>query len=195
MQGHQATGNGAIRRGVTLIELMLVFVLVGIVASLAVPKINAPGFRADAEVRNTRTVLQMAQRLAVTRQYDVIVSFDTARQRIRIVEDMNNNGALDAGERVTWHSFEYGVHFATPPAFTGINGSAASAVTGTNVQTINGMPSIIFLRSGSASTDLQIYLTTPRSYTDDFRGITVTQSTGRTMFARFINSTWHTASI
>ena len=179
-----------------MIELVLVFVLVGILSALAIPIVNAPGFRADAEARNTRTVLEMAQRLAITHQYDVVVSFDTVRMRIRVLEDTNNNSVADAGERVTWHGFEYGMKFAKPPSSTGLNGTtAATSITGTNLISLSGMPSIVFLRSGSASTDAQIYLTSPRPYTDDYRGISVTQSTGRTTYSRYLHSLWRLASI
>jgi prepilin-type N-terminal cleavage/methylation domain-containing protein len=196
MRAFQRSPKTVIPRGVTLIEMVLVFVLVGILAGLAIPIVNAPGFRADSEARNTRTVLEMAQRLAITHQYNVVVSFDTVRMRIRVLEDTNNNSIADAGERVTWHGFEYGMKFATPPSGTGLNGStAATSITGTNLITLSGMPSIVFLRSGSASTDAQIYLTSPRPYTDDYRGISVTQSTGRTTYSRYLHSLWRLASI
>jgi prepilin-type N-terminal cleavage/methylation domain-containing protein len=196
MQALQRFHTTAARRGVTLIEMVLVFVLVGILAGLAIPIVNAPGFRADAEARNTRTVLEMAQRLAITHQYNVVVSFDTVKMRIRVLEDTNNNSVADAGERVTWHGFEYGMKFATPPSNAGLNGTTATgAITGTNLISLSGMPSIVFLRSGSASTDAQIYLTSPRPYTDDFRGISVTQSTGRTTYSRYLHSLWRLASI
>jgi prepilin-type N-terminal cleavage/methylation domain-containing protein len=194
MQALRRLHTTAARRGVTLIEMVLVFVLVGILAGLAIPIVNAPGFRADAEARNTRTVLEMAQRLAITHQYDVVVSFDTIHMQIRVLEDTNNNNVADAGERVTWHAFEYGMKFATPPA--GLNGTTAtSSITGRNLISLSGMPSIVFLRSGSASTDAQIYLTSPRSYTNDYRGITVTQSTGRTTYSRYLHSIWTLANI
>ena len=196
MQALRRLHTTAARRGVTLIEMVLVFVLVGILAGLAIPIVNAPGFRADAEARNTRTVLEMAQRLAITHQYNVVVSFDTVNMRIRVLEDTNNNSVADAGERVTWHGFEYGMKFATPPSNTGLNGTTAtSSITGTNLISLSGMPSIVFLRSGSASTDAQIYLTSPRPYTDDYRGISVTQSTGRTTYSRYLHSLWRLASI
>jgi prepilin-type N-terminal cleavage/methylation domain-containing protein len=196
MQALQRFHTTAARRGVTLIEMVLVFVLVGILAGLAIPIVNAPGFRADAEARNTRTVLEMAQRLAITHQYNVVVSFDTVKMRIRVLDDTNNNSVADAGERVTWHGFEYGMKFATPPSNAGLNGTTATgAITGTNLISLSGMPSIVFLRSGSASTDAQIYLTSPRPYTDDFRGIAVTQSTGRTTYSRYLHSLWRLASI
>jgi prepilin-type N-terminal cleavage/methylation domain-containing protein len=196
MKAPRSSHRNRIPRGVTLIEMILVFVLVGIMTSVAVPYVNAPGFRADASARGTRTTLEMAQRLAITHQYNVVVSFDTINQRIRVLEDTNNNNIADPGERVRWYPFEYGMKFATPPSGAGLNGTVAtSSITGTGLLTISGMPSIVFLRSGSASSDAQIYLTSPRPYTDDFRGITVTQSTGRTTYSRYLHQVWTLANI
>ncbi len=196
MQALRRLHTTAARRGVTLIEMVLVFVLVGIMASLAIPVINTPGFRADADARDTRTILQMAQRLAITHQYDVVVGFDTINMQIRVLEDTNNNNHADAGERVIYHGLENGMHFATPPSNIGLNGSVAShSITGANIQTFDGLPSIVFLRSGSASSDAEIYITSPRPYTSDFRGIAVTQSTGRTTYSRFLNLVWTLANI
>jgi hypothetical protein len=137
--------------------------------------------------------LQVAQRLAVTRQYDVIVSFDTVAQTIRVVEDLNNNGVADSGERVTWHPLHEGTRFATPPA--GVYGPVTQSISGPGLQTIDGMPSVIFMRSGAATSDVEVYLTAQSAAPDYFRGITVAQPTGRTAFDKYINGVWLEASI
>src|SRR6185312_9034395 len=124
-------------------------------SALALPKLNIAQFRTDNSVRALRSTLQTAQRLAITRQYDVIVSFDTLNQRIRTVEDLNNNYAADAGERVSWIPMDQGVRFAVPA--NGLTGSVSTSVVGTNVMSINSMPSVVFLRSGSASSSVEVY--------------------------------------
>lgn len=196
MQALQRSHTTVVRRGVTLIEMVLVFVLVGIMTALAIPIVNTPGFAADSDARDTRTILQMAQRLAITHQYDVVVGFDTINMQIRVLEDTNNNNVIDAGERVIYHGLENGMKFATPPSNVGLNGTVAShSITGANIQTYNGLPSIVFLRSGSASSDAEIYITSKRPYTADFRAISVTQATGRTTYSRFLNLVWTLANI
>jgi len=183
------------RRGVTLIEMMIVVVLLSLVSALALPKLNLAQFRTDNSVRAVRTALQSAQRLAITRQYDVIVSFDTVNQRIRTIEDLNNNYKADAGERVSWTPLDDGVHFA-PPGQGGVSGGAAGwSVLGTNVMTIDGMPSVVFLRSGSASTNLEVYLSAPGSEGSEWRAVQVTQSTGRTVWYRWLVTAWAKASV
>lgn len=186
---------GSPKRGVTLIELMIVVTLISLISALALPKINFAQFRTDDSVREVRTTLQTAQRLAVTRQFDVIVSFDSTNRRMRIVEDRNNNYAIDAGERVTYVPLDEGVTFATPTA-GGITGTATASVDGTNLQSISGLPSVVFLRSGSASSYVEVYLTANgNDGVNEWRGVQVTQATGRTVWYRWITNLWSKASV
>jgi prepilin-type N-terminal cleavage/methylation domain-containing protein len=183
------------RRGVTLIELLIVVSLISLVSALALPHINFSSFKTDNSARAVRTALQTAQRLAVTRQYDVIVSFDTVKQQIRIVQDLNNNYAIDAGETVSYTPLDAGVKFAWPVQ-GGIAGPVGASVNGSNLRTISNMPSVVFLRSGSASSSIDVYLT---SSSNDgvvtWRGIQVTQSTGRTVWYRYLGTLWTKASV
>jgi prepilin-type N-terminal cleavage/methylation domain-containing protein len=183
------------RRGVTLIEMMIVVVLMSLVSALALPRINFAQFRSDDAVRAVRTSLQTAQRLAVTRQYDVIVSFDTVKQQIRIADDLNNNYRIDAGERVTYVPLDEGVKFASPGQH-GLSGPTSASVVGPNVQSISNMPSVVFLRSGSASTYLEVYLTAGGNNGEtEWRAVQVTQATGRTVWYRYLAALWDKASI
>jgi prepilin-type N-terminal cleavage/methylation domain-containing protein len=192
-----ATAIAASRRSsrwaFTVIELMIVLAIIGIIAAFAYPKVNFTQFRVDAAARTVRVSLQNAERLAVTRQYDVVVSFDTANRRIRSLEDNTNNATVDAGEHVIYAQLEDSVHFAVPPA--GISGSAASSIDGSGIKTIAGMPTIIFHRDGAASSEADIYLTSKRASNDDFRCVRVIQSTGRTSWWRYLDGTWEQASL
>ena len=106
--------------------------IVGIFATLAYPRVNFTQFQVDSGARTVRVALQNAERLAVTRQYDVVVSFDANNKRVRILEDGNNNNAVDAGERVTYAPLEDGVHFKKPPA--GLSGPVSGAIVGSESQ-------------------------------------------------------------
>jgi hypothetical protein len=118
----------------------------------------------------------------------VIVSFDTDNNKVRTVEEANNNGSINSGERVTWVNLESGAHFAIPPA--GVWGSVSGAVVGSGLGTVSGLPSVIFRRDGAASSDVEIYITSKRAGANDFRGITVVQATGRTDWYKLIASKW-----
>ena len=176
------------RRGFTLLELLIVLAIIGIVATIVIPRVNFTQFQVDAAARLIRINLQNAQRLAVTRQYDVIVSFNLANNRLRIVEDGNNNGAVDTGERVSWRVLEDSVRLAVPPA--GLNGVVTAQVTGANLKTIDGMPSVIFRRDGAASSDLEVYLTSKRANSNDYRAVQIVQATGRTDWFKYIGGKW-----
>ena len=184
---------GALRGGFTIIELVMVLTILGVVATFALPRINLTQYRMDSAVRLTRTTLQRAQRMAITRQHDMVVSFNVSGRAIRVIEDANNDGLLSAGERVTRVHLEEGARFEVPPV--GVRGAVLAAVVGPQLRTLDGMPTVVFHRDGAASTDLEVYLSAGRSRNNDFRGITVVQSTGRTEWWRYINSRWKAGSI
>ncbi|MDQ6888217.1 MAG: prepilin-type N-terminal cleavage/methylation domain-containing protein [Gemmatimonadota bacterium] len=179
--------------GFTLVELIVVLVLLSVITSMALPRLNVIRWKMDTSARIARSSLQMAQRLAITRQHNVIVSFDLGNQRVRVAEDSNNTGGIEPSERVTYAVMD-GARFLLPPA--GVAGSTATgAVTGTNITTISGMPSIIFRRDGSSSSDLQLYLGSLRGDPDDVRAITVLPSTGRTQWFKYIQGIWKEGTV
>jgi prepilin-type N-terminal cleavage/methylation domain-containing protein len=181
------------RRGFSAVELLIVCAIVGIFATLAYPRVNFTQFQVDSGARTVRVALQNAERLAVTRQYDVVVSFDVTNKRLRVLEDGNNNDVVDNGERITYAALEDGVHFKTPPA--GLSGPVAGAIIGSNLKTVDGMPTIVFRRDGAASTDLEVYLASSKELPNDWRAIQVVQSTGRTDWYRYLNNLWKAGSI
>lgn len=181
------------RRGFGAVELLIVFAMVGIFATLAYPRLNFTQFQVDSGARTVRVALQNAERLAVTRKCDVVVSFDVANSRLRILEDGNLDDRADNGEHVTYAALEEGVHFKTPPA--GLSGPVPGAVVGSNLKTIDGMPSVIFRRDGAASTDLEVYLASSKELANDWRAIQVVQSTGRADWFRYVSGLWKAGSI
>lgn len=176
------------RRGFTLLELVVVLIMIGIIAGMAVPRINYEKYRADAGMRTVRTILQGAERNAIMRQTNVVVAFDVTNSRMHIIEDANNNCVYDSGERKTLRPLEEGAKFAA--AANGYSGSPAPAVSGSNMCTILGFPAIQFLRDGAASTDLEVYVTSSRGSTNDFRLVKVAMATGRADAYRYTGSTW-----
>jgi prepilin-type N-terminal cleavage/methylation domain-containing protein len=190
---HDVTPQARARSGYTFIELLIVLAIISIIAVFAFPRVNFTQFQVDAAARGVRMTLQNAQRLAVTRQFNVVVSFDQANGKVRVLEDNNNNGAIDGGERVTWFTLEDGAHFLMPPA--GVNGPVGGAINGAALSTISGLPSIVFRRDGAGSTDLEVYLTSKRQLPNDFRGVTVVQSTGRTDWYKYIGAVWKAGNL
>ena len=182
------------RVGFTLIEMIVVVFIIGILCKIAIPRINIPQFQVDAAARLSRIALQNAQRLAVTRQFDVVVSFDQTNNRIRVLEDANNNDVADAGERVTWKVFENGINFHLPPA-AGVNGAVGAPIVGSSLRTIDGLPSVVFRRDGAASSDVELYMVTKRMQDSDYRAVTVLQSTGKTDWYKWLNGSWQVGNL
>jgi prepilin-type N-terminal cleavage/methylation domain-containing protein len=178
------------RCGLTLIELLMVVAIMAIMAAVALPRISLNRYRADAAGRLARTLFQNAQRNAITRQSNVIVSFDYFTNRLRIVQDYNNNDTLNTGDKVDYRRLEEGAHFAKP-YWAGINGTTpSSSVTFSQTSTVGGLPSLIFRRDGSASANLELYVTMRDSVPTEYRGIIVTASTGKSDMYKWNGSTW-----
>jgi prepilin-type N-terminal cleavage/methylation domain-containing protein len=180
------------RRGFSLLELVIVLVITGVVAGLALPKLNLTGYRMDAVALEVRSGLQTAQRTALTRQYDVIVSFDTIQNRMRIAPDINNDGAIsgpDESRFITWRALgqSEGNLFTIPPK--GLNtGTLRTPIVGASLKRVNGWLSFTFHRDGSASSDAEIYVANTTRRSPQFRVITVVRSTGRTDTYRYAGS-------
>lgn len=184
-----AQNGGRQRPGFTLLEIMVTMVIIGVMMGVAFIRLDPRRNEADAGITVVRSVIEQAMRNSVQRQYNIMVSFDTVGQRLRYVEDVNNNTAIDAGERVVWKPIENNMRFAAPPAVLG-GGYAPGAVLGGNIRTVSGLPTIIARRSGALSTDLQVFITSRRGARGDFRGIIVAQPTGRVEVFTYGSTSW-----
>jgi prepilin-type N-terminal cleavage/methylation domain-containing protein len=181
------------RRGFTLIEILIVVSLMAIVGAMALPRLRVSAFRADAAMRELQTLLQQAQRSAVGRQADVMVSFDTAGNRVRVVVDANGNRSYDPGEEVHWHTLDDGVRFATPP--TGVQTAGGASVVGTAIVVRDDYPTVFYHRDGALSGEVELFIRAARPDVDDFRALHVRQSTGRVQVYRYVASSWQPAGL
>lgn len=172
-------------------ELLVVVSVIGIIAGIALPRVNFAQYRANAAGGLVRGTLQQAQRLAIVRQFDVVVALDPAAGRLRVLGDANNDGAVGTGERVSTRMLEEGARFAVPPA--GLSGTPAPAVAGGNLRPLDGLESITFHRNGSASSDLEVYVAMPAGRGPvEARAVRVLQATGRAELFRYnvLKRTW-----
>jgi prepilin-type N-terminal cleavage/methylation domain-containing protein len=179
------------RAGVTLVEMMIVIVLIGILTAIAMPRVDTATYTMRAGTQALGSSIASVQRLAVVRQHDIIVGFDAANRRIRIHEDRNNNGNVDTGEHVRLMALEEGMVFG--------RGGAPAYLTFTQdislPRTIEGLPSIVFTRSGSASDEGAFYVTSRRAANGGGRAhharvIHITRATGRISWFNWNSSTW-----
>lgn len=182
------TRRNTLQAGFTLAETMIVLVISGLMITLAIPRLDTSKYKADAVAQIVRTTLQNAQRNSITRQHDIIVSFDTTSERIRLIWDANNNRQADTLERVTYYGLENGILF-TDPTVSGISGGAIShPISGSNVAKLDGLPTVTFHRDGSVSSDAEIYISIPARGAKIYRAVTLTQATGRVDWYR-LNTT------
>jgi len=182
------------RDGFTLVEALSVVFLIGILIALAAPNIDVVQYRMNGAVTEVGSTLLAAQRLAVTRQHDVVVRFDEPGRRIIVHWDANNDGVQDADERVQTYPLAEGVVFGrggAPPRPLG-EGPIGFRADG------DGLPTVRFHRNGSASEAGVLYLTSERAERSgdrprDARALELERSTGRPSWYRYSGTAWERA--
>jgi prepilin-type N-terminal cleavage/methylation domain-containing protein len=180
------------RAGFTIVELAIVVTIIGVLATIALPRIDVTGGRANATIHVIGTTLLAAQRQALTQQHDVIVGFHAQERYLRVHEDRNNNGIADVGEHTRvvplGESIVFGLGDALPRE------QLTEAITFT--KRVAGIPAVVFRRDGSSSEGGGIYVTSTKAgtgnggYPHHTRHVVIERSTGRTTAYRFLNGTW-----
>jgi Tfp pilus assembly protein FimT len=179
--------------GFSLVEMLIIVVIIGMTVALVAPKINLAHYQIDGAMQSIGFQLMAAQREAISQQHDVIVEFDAPNRALIIIDDNNNNRAIDAGERSRTYTLESLVRFGRASAAALSFGSADITFT----QTVNGLPSVTFHRNGAASQDGAVYLTSTRASAGDVsrqvdtRAVAVDRPTGRIEWWRYDGSAWH----
>jgi len=169
------SGCGYDATGFTLVELIAVLLIIGVIATIAVPRIDFQRSRVDSAGLRLASEMLSAQRVAVLRQHDVRVSFDVAGRRVTIHEDSNNDGGVDAGEPIRTEVLEEGVEFgaAGAPLFGSGEGMTFRE------EGEDSLPTVIFRRNGAASEEGGVHLTSVGQASDiRDRAVRVTRATG-----------------
>lgn len=103
-------------RGFTLIQVAMAVVILGLLGSLAISKwIQATRKQAlIGEGRSLRAVFQEARAYGVKKNVQAGLQFDATSKALRLFEDRNRNGVLDAGEAVRSVKLGKGISFGLP---------------------------------------------------------------------------------
>ncbi len=177
------------RTGMTLAELLIVIVIVGLLTALAFPAIDSLRSQSESAMLSLGTTLQAAQRESVARQHDVIVTFSGTGNQLQLIFDANNNGVQDDAERVRGIALD-------PMIVFGRGGAPARAFGTAAINLVGGGETLIFHRNGSTSASGGIYLTTTRGATGeekrikDTRALEIVRATGRIEWFRYNGSDW-----
>lgn len=177
------------RRGFSMGEMLVVVAILGIIAALAVPRLDWTRYRINSEVRNVSMQLGYSQRLAVSLQHNVLVTVDGVNRRLSVDEDKDNDDIFEpgAGERRRVVQLDLGLNFARNSAPDLPAPSPANELT-----------SIIYRRDGSASTAGVIFMNTDRGVAagnnQDARVLEITRASGRATWYSYTSGTWKRGS-
>lgn len=178
--------------GFTIVELTMVLVLAGILMSIMAPVLKPGRWRADSAIQQLTLGLNAAQRMAVMRQHDIVVTFEVTKDQVRVLQDQNNNGKVDAGE--SWSVIELpetiGFGMGGAPALSEGPGPVSFNDDG------NG-PTVTFHRNGSASQTGAAYVYPVRGSlsggTEGVRALTVERATGEVRCYSYRSGSWEEA--
>lgn len=178
-------------RGFSATEVMLVITIMGMMAGIALTRVDLAKMEANSAVQVLSTSMVAAQREAITKQHDMILTFDAAQRTVRMIWDRDSDGNIDGGERIRAIPLDGRIGF-------GLGGAPARAFGANPInfdRDIGGRPALIFHRNGSASGIGGFYLTSTRAMADpvfaaDTRAVEIVRATGRTEWHRWTGSAW-----
>lgn len=172
----------------TLVELLVVIVIIGVLIRIAYPAINSLRAQSESAMLSIGTTLQAAQREAVARQHDVIVNFNVAQRSMQVIFDANNDGVQNGAERVRGVALDKSVSFGRGLALARPFGPGPISFD-------NSLQALTFHRNGSTSATGGLYVTTARGvalakWARDARAIEIVRSTGRIEWFRYNGTAW-----
>jgi type II secretory pathway pseudopilin PulG len=169
---------------VTLLELMIAIVMIGILCAIGLTRLDWKRYQADSAGRGVMGELATAQRLALSLQSNMVITLpDTGR--MQVVEDKNNDGAANSGERVRTVPIENFFYFGTGGAPALPAPDDGTAIT-----------SITFHRDGSADHSGTFYLHGPGydPTCKHCRAVAVSRATGRVVWYTYASGSWKRAN-
>ena len=183
------------RRGVTLIEMLIVLTIISIILAISIPRLNISRLRSKSAVTSIGTTMLALQREAISKQHNILILIAVSPRQIRVVYDSNNNERFDNNERERPIPLGEEIIFGKPAGVTA-RSFGSGAVNFTNTESTTGLPAIVLYRDGSAKEYGGIYLTTGKAMSGaaDHQGETwameMIRATGRPEWYRWNGTTW-----
>ena len=171
-------------RGVTLLELLVVIVMIGILSAVAMSKLDWKRYQADAAGRGMMGELSSTQRVALSLQSNMRITFPDST-RMMILEDANNDGNAGGGERVRYVVLDNNFYFgkaSAPSVPAPEDGSTFSTMT--------------FHRDGSADKSATLYIHGPGADAacKHCRAVAISRATGRVVWYSYASGSWKRAN-
>lgn len=183
------------RRGFSLVEMLIVVVVIGILATIALPRINLSRVRSKSAIQSLGTTLLAVQRDAIAKQYNMVVMIDATTRSLRVLYDSTNDLRINNNERVKviplGEEMVLGKPAAVPARPFGSN-----AVNFTTTELSTGLPAIVLYRNGSAKEAGGIYLSTVKAmagtpgHTNETWAMEIIRATGRAEWLRWNGTGW-----
>jgi prepilin-type N-terminal cleavage/methylation domain-containing protein len=183
------------RRGITLIEMIIVITMIAIILAISIPRLNTSRLRAKSAVTSLGTTMLALQREAIAKQHNILVLIAVNPRQIQVVYDSNNNERWDTNERERPIPLGEEIVFGKPGTATARSFGSA-AVNFTNTEPTSGLPAIVLYRDGSAKEYGGLYLTTGRAiagaagHAGETWAMEMVRATGRPEWYRWNGTTW-----
>ncbi len=183
------------RRGVTLIEILIVVTIISIILAVSIPRLNVSRIRSKSAVTSIGTTMLALQREAIAKQHNILVLIATSPRQIQVVYDSNNNERWDNNERERPIPLGEEIVFGKPSSVTA-RPFGSSAVNFTNTESTSGLPAIVLYRDGSAKEYGGIYLSTAKAiagaanHQAETWAMEMIRATGRPEWYRWNGTTW-----
>jgi prepilin-type N-terminal cleavage/methylation domain-containing protein len=173
-------------RGFTTVELAVVIVLLGVLIAIALPRVRVDNTAVDTAARTLNLAVMSAQRDAVARSHNVLLTFDHTRHTAIAVWDANNNGVADAGEKTRPFLIPEAVRFMRPPGVPTLEANEPALEEAATV--------VVLQRNGAANRTHTLYLTSARALAGgehaDARALRIARATGRPTWYAWTGSAW-----
>jgi prepilin-type N-terminal cleavage/methylation domain-containing protein len=182
-------------RGFTLVEMLIVIVIIGVLATISLPKINLSRIRSKSAIQTLGTTMLALQRDAISRQHNVLLLIDNTTNSLRVLYDSTNDLTINNNERTRSVPLGEEIVFGRPPGVPAraFGGNAVNFMT-TEIST--GNPAIVLYRNGSAKEFGGLYLSTRKAmagapgHTGETWAMEVVRATGRAEWLRWNGTAW-----
>lgn len=179
------------RRGYTLIEMLIVVAIMAILFAIALPRFRVEQSQVDGAARTIAASMMAARADAASRGHNVIVVFDTAARVVRTVWDTNNNLQIDAGEHSRPVPLGERVAFTRGAGVPAYNNATDPFPAFT---VISGKPALVVQRNGALDRAGTIYLTSRRGRAGigvvDARALRLDRATGHVTVFIYSKNGW-----